>query len=103
MTPREVKPLARLVRPRRVVNDIMRTDVKTISIDPGMPAADALALMQRTGESRLLTVAGGKLVGIVTLKDLLDFLSLEEEMEQAGSLAETEEKEAEEQNCTTHS
>jgi CBS domain-containing protein len=39
--------------------------------------------MNQTGLSRLLVAEDGRLVGILTLKDLLAFLSLKVEMEQA--------------------
>jgi hypothetical protein len=45
--------------------------------------------MQRTGASRLLVVDGARLVGLVSLKDLLRFLRLKLELEgepdEAGS------------------
>ena len=37
--------------------------------------------MQRTGSSRLLVTDGDQLIGIVSLKDLLRFLSLKMELE----------------------
>jgi CBS domain-containing protein len=37
--------------------------------------------MQRNGSSRLLVTEGDKLVGIITLTDLLEFLSLKNELE----------------------
>lgn len=47
-----------------------------ITVGPDRPAVEALEQMQRTGQGRLLVVADGKLVGLLTLKDLLDTLSL---------------------------
>jgi CBS domain-containing protein len=43
----------------------------------------ALSRMSRTHASRLLVVDGERLVGILTLKDLLEFFSLKIELEQA--------------------
>ena len=43
----------------------------------------ALAKMQRTGSSRLLVTDGERLVGIISLKDLLRFLNLKLELEGA--------------------
>jgi CBS domain-containing protein len=37
--------------------------------------------MNQTGVSRLLVVENGRLAGLVTLKDLLDFFSLKVELE----------------------
>ena len=42
----------------------------------------ALSLMNRTGNSRLMVVENKRLVGIITLKDLLGLLSLKVELEQ---------------------
>ena len=41
----------------------------------------ALALMHRTGNSRFMVVENNRLVGIVTLKDMLKFLSLKFDLE----------------------
>jgi CBS domain-containing protein len=52
-----------------------------VSIDPGADALQALERMQQTGASRLLVTEGGRLHGIVSLKDLLRFLELKLELE----------------------
>ena len=44
-------------------------------------ALGALNLMRRTGRPRLLVVDDGRLVGLVTLKDLLEFFALKTELE----------------------
>ena len=44
-------------------------------------ALGALALMRRTGRPRLLVVDDGRLMGLVTLKDLLEFFVLKVELE----------------------
>jgi len=44
-------------------------------------ALSALALMRRTGRARLLVVDDGRLMGLVTLKDLLEFFALKVELE----------------------
>jgi len=38
--------------------------------------------MKRAGASRLMVVDGGRLVGVVTLKDMLEFLSLKIELDE---------------------
>jgi len=45
----------------------------------------ALTLMNQTGNSRLLVVDQGHLLGIITLKDMLKFLALKIYLEQEGS------------------
>jgi Zn-dependent protease len=63
------------------VGEVMRTDLQRVSIDPDADALQALERMQQTGASRLLVTEGGRLHGIVSLKDLLRFLELKLELE----------------------
>ena len=66
---------------KHTVAEAMRRDVDTLSIAPNADALEALGRMQRTGSSRLLVTDGNRLVGIVSLKDLLRFLDLKLELE----------------------
>jgi len=50
------------------------------SIGPDEDANRALEIMSRTGNSRLLVVERDNLVGIITLKDMLKYLSLKMEL-----------------------
>ena len=59
----------------------MARDVGAVSVAPDTDALKALEKMQRTGSSRLLVLDGERLVGIVSLKDLLRFLRLRLELE----------------------
>jgi CBS domain-containing protein len=52
------------------------------TVTPDTPASQALALMNRPGNSRLMVVRNGKLVGIISLKDILGSLSLRMEFEE---------------------
>jgi Zn-dependent protease/CBS domain-containing protein len=63
------------------VSEVMRHDLRAMTISPNADALDALSKMQRTGVSRLLVTEGDRLVGIVSLKDLLRFLNLKLELE----------------------
>ena len=63
------------------VGDVMEHDWKPLSISPDADALKALSKMQRTGLSRLLVVDGEQLLGMVSLKDLLQFLHLKLELE----------------------
>ena len=55
-------------------------------VAPEMPARAALDLMRKSGRSRLLVVDGdGRLVGLLTLKDLLDTLTLRMRIEGDGA------------------
>ena len=48
-------------------------------------AMEALSRMNRTGVSRLMVVDGDRLLGILTLKDLLRFFALKMELEETGA------------------
>jgi Zn-dependent protease/CBS domain-containing protein len=69
---------------RHTVAEAMRRDVETFSIPPNADALQALERMQHTDSSRLLVTEGGRLVGIITLKDLLAFLNLKIELEEGS-------------------
>ena len=45
-------------------------------------AIRALALMRRTGGSRLVVVEDDRLAGVVSLKDMLEFLSLKVDLDE---------------------
>ncbi|NIT13951.1 MAG: CBS domain-containing protein [Candidatus Dadabacteria bacterium] len=51
------------------------------SIGPDADAMDALAKMSRSGNSRLVVLVDGELVGIITLKDMMTFLSMKMDIE----------------------
>jgi Zn-dependent protease/CBS domain-containing protein len=71
---------------RHTVGEVMRHDVRALTIRPDDDAVHALVKMQRTGSSRLLVTEEDRLVGIITLKDLLRFLNLKLELENAPSV-----------------
>jgi CBS domain-containing protein len=52
------------------------------TIEPQVDATQALSIMARTGSGRLIVVEKGRIVGVITLKDMLKFLSLKLELEQ---------------------
>ena len=47
-------------------------------------AVEALAIMRRTGNSRLMVAEDGRLVGLVTLKDLLRLIAFKMDLEDMG-------------------
>lgn len=67
---------------RLTVRDVALPGSKDNTIDIGTQALAALSIMNRTGNSRLLVTEGGRLVGIVTLKDLMKFLALKLNVEE---------------------
>lgn len=62
------------------VGELMTRDTRADSISAHADALDALTQMRRQGTSRLLVTDDDKLVGIVSLKDLLSFLDLKLEL-----------------------
>ncbi len=65
----------------RSVGEVMSSDLGAVTIAPDADAMEALSKMQQTSSSRLLVNEGGRLVGIVCLKDLLRFLNLKVDLE----------------------
>jgi Zn-dependent protease/CBS domain-containing protein len=74
ITTRELARFPREDWSRHTVGELMQTDFPAISIPAETEALDALRKMQQTGSSRLLVTEGNRLVGIISLKDLLHFL-----------------------------
>jgi Zn-dependent protease/CBS domain-containing protein len=80
----ETQALARIPRPeweQHTVGEVMRRDRQAFTISPQSDALQALNKMRQTGFSRLVVTDGNQVVGIISLKDLLDFLSLKIELE----------------------
>ena len=78
---REVKSIPRAEWPMHTVAEVVVPSTNSNTIDEQTDAALALTLMSRTGNSRLLITRRGRLVGILTLKDLLNFISLKADLE----------------------
>ncbi|HYD32891.1 MAG TPA: site-2 protease family protein [Azospirillaceae bacterium] len=72
----DVKKVSRDRWPVVRVREVMEPCGDTNTISPDLDAGRALARMRETGASRLIVARDGRLVGIVSLKDLLGFLSL---------------------------
>lgn len=70
--------------PYLTVGDLMVPCTEENTVDPGMDAIEAMALMNRTGNSRLIVAVGDRLVGIVALKDMLELFSLKIDLEGTG-------------------
>ena len=75
--PRERWDLMRVV-------DAMSPASPENTIDAGRDSVEALAIMQRSGNSRLMVVEDGRLVGLVTLKDLLRLVAYKMDLEGRG-------------------
>jgi len=79
---REVKTVPRSEWERRIVRQIMAPPTGENTVKADTDTLAALKLMNTTGKSRLMVAEGSRLVGIITLKDLLKFLTLKMELEE---------------------
>jgi Zn-dependent protease len=80
---RSLRDVPRGEWPRRTVEELAAGCDDATVIGPDTDAVAALGVMNETGNSRLLVVENGRLMGIVTLKDLMEVLALRMEMEGA--------------------
>ncbi len=81
VTTRELRGIPRQQWNQRTVADVAHPCSDETTLSPGQDAMEALTLMNRNQASRLMVVQDGKLAGILSLKDLLKFLSLKLELE----------------------
>jgi Zn-dependent protease/CBS domain-containing protein len=73
--------ISRLDWPRYPVRDFMDDDLEALTISPDADVLDALGKMQRGRFGHLLVTVGDRLVGVVSLNDLLSFLNLRLDLE----------------------
>lgn len=83
VTLNQVKQIPREEWAMRRVSELMNQCDDGNAIDADADAIDALSRMSKGQVSRLMVVKDKKLVGVVSLKDLLRFLSLKMELETA--------------------
>lgn len=81
ITTQALKTVPREEWNRLQVGRLMQLQSPDNSIGPDTPVREALSKMSKSGLSRLLVFEHGKMAGIVTLKDLLEFLTLKIELE----------------------
>ena len=75
ITTRHVKVIPRNEWSTRTVEDALERVSAENAVDTGTSILDALSIMGKTGNSRLLVVDGDCLAGIITLKDIMGYLS----------------------------
>jgi predicted transcriptional regulator len=78
----QVKELEREEWASHNVGELARGCSAENTIGPDEDVLKALALMQKTGRSRLLVAEGGKLAGVIALKDILGFIALKLNLEE---------------------
>lgn len=86
---KELKRVPRSEWAERSVEELIQPCSRDNTIPPQMDAVKALSIMNKTGNSRLMVADGERLLGVVTLKDLLGFLSLKLDLE-GGEIQEQE-------------
>jgi Zn-dependent protease/predicted transcriptional regulator len=78
----DIKAMPRKQWAATAVSEIIRPCSAATAIAPDADAMEVLSTMHRTQNSRFLVMEGERLVGVVTLKDMLEFLSLKLELEE---------------------
>lgn len=81
ITTHQVKGIPKEEWEQRKVGDILDTCSSENTINPADDALKAMAIMNKSGNSRLMVTKGDRLVGIISLKDILRFLSVKLEIE----------------------
>ncbi|MDI6789710.1 MAG: site-2 protease family protein [Thermodesulfobacteriota bacterium] len=77
----QVKEVPQQEWQQHTVSELMRQCSPENTIGPEADALKALSIMSRTQNSRLMVVEGDRLIGIVSLKDMLNLLSLKMDLE----------------------
>lgn len=78
---KELKQVPRSEWSQTTVGDSMQICGEGNTISPDTDAVKALSIMSKSGNSRLMVVEDGHLLGVITLKDLLAFLTLKLDLE----------------------
>jgi Zn-dependent protease/CBS domain-containing protein len=81
VTAKQIKETPREEWHKKTVADLMVQCSEENTISPDSDAVEALSAMRRNNASRLMVVENDNLVGIIALKDMLEFLSLKIELE----------------------
>lgn len=81
ITTRQVKEIPRDAWSGTKVGDIAKDCSGDNTVSSDEDAVKAMSIMNQTGNSRLMVVDRGKLVGVITLKDILRFLSVKIDLE----------------------
>jgi Zn-dependent protease/CBS domain-containing protein len=82
VTTKQVKELPRDKWSNTTVSDLTLECTPDTTVKPDDDAMRALSLMRRTGGSRLVVVEDDQLAGVLSLKDMMQFLSLKVDLEE---------------------
>jgi len=78
----QIKGLTPEDRVSRTVGELARGCSPDNTIGPDEDVLKALSLMQKTGRSRLIVADGGKLAGVIALKDIMGYIALKLDLEE---------------------
>ncbi len=84
VTTRAIQEVPRDKWAQTLVSEVAKRCDQENTTDPDADAMDALTKLSRSGSSRLMVVQQGRLVGLLSLKDLMKFISLKIELEEDG-------------------
>lgn len=76
VTLNQVKEIPKEERHQHTARELARNCTEDNTVGPDEDAMKALSIMNKTKSSRLMVVDGDRLLGLIALKDMLEFLSL---------------------------
>jgi predicted transcriptional regulator len=82
VTTRQIRQVPKEDWPHKKVSEIANTCSAENTIQPDTDVVKVLRLMNRTRNSRLMVIEGQSLLGIIALKDIMDFLSIKLDLDQ---------------------
>jgi Zn-dependent protease len=81
VTTRQIKDMPRELWSSTTLGEIAHACSEANTVSPDTDAMDALTRMSKADNSRVMVVDDGRLVGILSLKDLMGFLAMKIELE----------------------
>lgn len=76
VTTKDIKNISKEERSRAKISDVLKSCSSENIVHPDTDTMKAMSRMSKTNNTRLMVVENGNLLGIITLKDMLKFLSL---------------------------
>ena len=84
VTTRQLKEIPRSEWRNRSVGEITTQCSREIAVAPDLDVTRCLSLMNRTDNSRLIVIDKDRLVGVITLKDILGYISSKADLDAYG-------------------
>jgi Zn-dependent protease/predicted transcriptional regulator len=81
VTANQIKGTPREEWTKKTVGETVRPCSEENTVRPDDDAIKAMSVMKRSGNSRLMVAEGNHLVGVIALKDMLEFLSLKVDLD----------------------